>query len=149
MDLTPGNISKYLYEEECRQIIGACYEVHNYLGSGFLEPIYQEALALELTNQNIPFYQEKRLEVWYKDEKLQKFYIADFVCFDKIILELKAVDGIVNEHVGQVLNYLKATQFKLGLFYKNVHICKNIYTQCLNGPYFTRYYLNCNIKMPL
>lgn len=105
----------YLYEEECSLIIGACYEVHNNLGCGFLEPVYQEALAYELASRGIPFIREKRLNIYYKDIKLEKLYKADFVCFDNIILEIKAKESLIENHSAQLLNYLKATNLKLGL----------------------------------
>ena len=106
---------KLIYKEESYKIIGACIEVHNELGSGFLEPIYQEALEVELTNQNIPFQREAPLPVKYKGMVLNKSYIADFILYDKIVLELKALDALSTVHESQVLNYLKATGFKLGL----------------------------------
>ena len=106
---------KLIYKEESYKIIGACIEVHNELGSGFLEPIYQEALEVELTNQNIPFQREAPLPVKYKGLVLNKSYIADFILYDKIVLELKALDALSTVHESQVLNYLKATGFKLGL----------------------------------
>ena len=106
---------KLIYKEESYKIIGACIEVHNELGSGFLEPIYQEALEVELTNQNIPFQREAPLPVKYKGMVLNKSYIADFILYDKIVLELKALDALSSVHESQVLNYLKATGFKLGL----------------------------------
>jgi GxxExxY protein len=106
---------KYLFTQESKEIIGACFEVHNQLGPGFLEAVYQEALIYELGYRQIPFIKEKRLDVFYKGLKLEKFYIADFVCFDKIILEIKANDGLVDEHIAQVLNYLRATNYRLGL----------------------------------
>jgi GxxExxY protein len=109
------NTDSYLFIDETKLIIGACFEVHNQLGHGFLEPIYQEALMYEFISRQIPFQKEKKLEVFYKEHKLEKFYIADYVCFDNIILELKAAEGIIDEHVAQVLNYLRATNFKLGL----------------------------------
>lgn len=90
-------------------------EVHKTLGPGFLEPVYQEALTLELTEAKIPFIKEKTLNVWYKEKLLNKKYIADFVCFDEIIVELKAVESLCPEHIAQVLNYLKTTGKKLGL----------------------------------
>ena len=105
----------FLYQSECSQIIKACFEVHNTLGHGFLEPVYQEALAHEFMIKGIPFEKEKRLDVFYKEIKLIKFYVADFVCFDKIILEIKATEGLIEDHIAQVLNYLKATNYKLGL----------------------------------
>jgi len=105
----------FLYEEECRQIIGACYDVQNALGHGFLEPVYQEALSIVFSEKGIPFESEKKLEIWFHNRKLQKAYFADFVCFGSIIIELKACDGLTSDHTSQVLNYLKATNYKLGL----------------------------------
>lgn len=90
-------------------------EVHKELGCGFLEPVYQEALEKELANQNIPFQREVELKIYFKGEKLSKFYKADFICFDKIIMELKALSEITSQHEAQVLNYLKATNHQLGL----------------------------------
>ena len=104
-----------LYKEESYKIIGACFEVHKELGNGFLEAVYQEALEIEFTKQRIPFEREKVLTIPYKKIKLGKKYIADFVCFDKIIIELKALSQLTGEHESQVLNYLKSTGYKLGL----------------------------------
>ena len=104
-----------LYKEEAYRIIGACMEVHRELGCGFLEPVYQEALEKELTIQKIPFNREVELPVYYKNEKLTKFYKADFLCFEKIIVELKALSDLTTQHESQVLNYLKATNLQLGL----------------------------------
>ena len=89
--------------------------VHNELGCGFLEPVYQEALSLEFTELDISFQKEKVLDVSYKQYILDKKYVADFVCFGEIILELKAIDAIHPVHIAQVLNYLKATGKKIGL----------------------------------
>jgi len=104
-----------VYKEECFKIVGACIEVHNTLGCGFLEPIYQEALSIEFQKQKIPFEREKTLTVVYKDIELEKKYVADFVCYEKIIVELKALSSLDSEHESQILNYLKATGCKLGL----------------------------------
>ena len=90
-------------------------EVHRVLGPGFLEAIYQEALELEFQKQNIPYEREKLLNIFYKETKLKKHYSADFVCYDKIILETKAINELTGGHESQVINYLKATKFKLGL----------------------------------
>jgi GxxExxY protein len=103
------------YENESYQIVKACITVHNELGCGFLEAIYHEALALEFRSISIPFEQERLLEIYYKGIKLQKNYIADFICYGKIILELKALNRISIEHESQVLNYLKISGFKLGI----------------------------------
>ena len=90
-------------------------EVHKELGPGFLEPVYQEALEIEFNKQNIPYQKEKELSIKYKNVILNKKYYADFVCFNKIIIELKALSGLTNDHKAQILNYLKATGFKLGI----------------------------------
>jgi len=108
-------MSDLIYKEECYKIVGACMEVHKTLGAGFLEPVYQEALAIEFKKQRIPFEQEKELKIPYKDVVLKKRYIADFVCYNKIIVETKALNGLISDHIAQTLNYLKATNFKLGI----------------------------------
>ena len=90
-------------------------EVHKNLGCGFLEPVYQEALALEFNLRNIPFEKEKSLPISYKGYRLTKKYMADFICYDSIIIELKALSSLTSAHESQVVNYLKATGFKLGL----------------------------------
>jgi GxxExxY protein len=105
----------FLYKSETYQIIGALMEVHRELGCGFLEPIYQEALAIEFDNQLIPFEAEKKISVNYKGIPLDKFYVADFVCFDKIIVELKALSALNTDHEAQIINYLNATGLKVGL----------------------------------
>ena len=109
-------MSKEIYfKEECYKIVGACMEVHKELGHGFLEAVYHEALKMEFQIQGIPFESEKELTVFYKGRKLEKMYIADFVCYENIIVEIKALSALAGEHDAQVLNYLKATKFKLGL----------------------------------
>lgn len=90
-------------------------EVHSELGGGFLEAVYQEALGLELRELNIPFRKEALLNLEYKGKPLDKKYIADFICYDELIVELKAVDELSSKHTAQVLNYLKATKLKVGL----------------------------------
>jgi GxxExxY protein len=104
-----------IYKEEVYAIIGAAMEVHKELGCGFLEAVYQEALSLELEEQKIPFEQEKEIEIYYKDLLLNKKYRADFVCYDKIIIEIKALSALTAEHESQLLNYLKASETKVGL----------------------------------
>ena len=90
-------------------------EVHSMLGCGFSEAVYQEALAIEMTERGIPFELEKLIQIDYKGKVLKKYYQADFVCYDKIILELKALSALTSEHESQLLNYLKATGLKLGI----------------------------------
>jgi GxxExxY protein len=104
-----------LFKEESYRIVGACFEVYKEKGSGFLEAVYQECLELEFGLQAIPFEPRATLSLSYKGRPLKQTYIPDFLCFEKIILELKAVSKLVDEHRAQVHNYLKATGHKLGL----------------------------------
>ncbi|MFA5817466.1 MAG: GxxExxY protein [Bacteroidales bacterium] len=107
--------TNFIYKDECYSIIGAAMEVHKTLGSGFLEPVYQEALKLEFDENGIPWSKEVVLDIIYKGRILDKKYLADFICFGEIIVELKACEALIPEHVAQVINYLKATNKELGL----------------------------------
>ena len=104
-----------IYKEESYKILGACFAVHSELGCGFLENVYHEALDKELTIREIPFKKEAKLDIIYRNEYLSKKYYADFICYDKIILELKACENISDNHIAQVVNYLSATNLKLGI----------------------------------
>ena len=104
-----------LYEEETSRIIGACMAVHNELGNGFLEAVYQDALALEFEDQGIPFVKEANIPVFYKGRRLNREYFADFICYGKIIVELKCVSRLVNANKAQVINYLHGTGLQVGL----------------------------------
>ncbi len=104
-----------LYKDESYEIIGAAMEVHKQLGNGFLEAVYQEALAVELESRKIPFKKESILEISYKGNVLSKYYIADFICYENIIVELKAVNELSGINEAQVINYLKAANIKLGI----------------------------------
>ena len=104
-----------IYKEESYAIIGACMEVHKKLGAGFLESVYSEALEIEFRKRNIPFEKEKKLPVYYGDELMKKFFKADFVCYDKIIVEIKSAKIIIEAHKQQTLNNIKSTKFQLGL----------------------------------
>jgi len=97
------------------EIIGACLNVHSALGCGFLESVYQEALAIEFKLLNIPFYKEVQLKVLYKGQVLEKFFMADFVCYENIIVELKALKKLESIHKSQVINYLQVTKYDYGL----------------------------------
>jgi len=108
-------MGEIVYQQECYQINGAIFEVYKELGSGFLEAVYQECLGKEFTHQKIPFAAQPELTIWYKDEPIAQTYKPDFVCFDKIIIELKAATELSPIHRAQVLNYLKITKMKLGL----------------------------------
>ena len=103
------------HKDECYKIIGAAMKVHRTLGAGFLETVYQEALEIEFRRQGIPFEREKELRILYDGIELLQRYKADFVCYGDIIVELKAVSSLDKSHYAQVINYLKATNNKLGL----------------------------------
>jgi len=113
--MNPNFTKMIIYKEESYKILGACFTVHSELGFGFLENVYQEALAKELAVRKIPFKKEAELDILYKNEYLSKKYYADFICYDKIILEIKACENISDNHIAQVVNYLSATNFKLGI----------------------------------
>ena len=108
-------MSNIILKEKSYEIIGACMEVHRELGSGFLEPVYQRALEEEFKLRKISFEREKRINILYKGIDLEKVYIADFICNNKVILELKALSKLTNEHEAQLINYLKVTNIKLGI----------------------------------
>ncbi len=103
-----------LYKDESFAIIGACLEVYNVMGSGFLENVYQKCLERELELRNIPYDAQKRVALSYKGFPIAQDYIPDFICYDKIIVEIKAEKGLVDANRAQMLNYLNATGFKLG-----------------------------------
>jgi len=118
MSLTTENTEKHgkiIFEDETYKIRGALFEVYKELGSGFLEAVYQECLSKEFTKQMIPFVAQPELTLRYKGEILDQKYKPDFVCFNEIILELKAVNTLLPEHRAQLLNYLKVSGFRLGL----------------------------------
>lgn len=104
-----------LFKDECYKIVGACMAVHRELGNGFLESVYQEALEIEFQQQGIPYIREKIIPVIYKGVELRSSFKADFICYDNIVIEIKAQSALNAEHSAQVINYLKATGLKLGL----------------------------------
>lgn len=103
------------YQDEVYAIVGAAMEVQNQLGLGFVELVYHEALNIELGLRGIPFETEKEIEIIYKGHLLERVYKADLVCYDSIIVELKAVEKLKSEHTAQLLNYLKATKKQMGI----------------------------------
>ena len=111
----PDEPSEFLYPDEVFRIRGAIFEVNREMGSGFLEGVYQECLALEFAARGMPFTTTPSLPLTYKGRRLVKTYMPDFVCFSKIIVELKAVGALAAEHRSQVLNYLKGGGFRVGL----------------------------------
>ena len=104
-----------LYKNESYKIVGAAMNVYNALGCGFLESVYQEALAIEFKREGVPFEAEKEVRIFYSGVELKQTYKPDFFCYDGIIIELKAVSTIDASHRAQLYNYLKATQCRLGL----------------------------------
>jgi len=107
-------MTQYLYKKETYDIIGAAITVYNDLGPGFLEAIYQDALEIELKFSQVPFVSQQPLQVFYRGHQLKHEYIADIICHERILLELKAVKEIHDAHLAQVMNYLKATGLALG-----------------------------------
>ena len=112
------------YKEECYRIMGACFEVYKDKGCGFLEPVYQECLSLELAMEKIPFSEQVELKLEYKGQSLEQTYRPDFICFDAIIVEIKSTSALNDQHRAQVHNYLKATGCKLGLLVNFGHYPK-------------------------
>ena len=104
-----------LYKDECYKINGCIYAVNKNLGNGFLEAVYQEALEIEFIREKIPFVSQHKLTILYDGMPLTNKFIADIVCYDKIIIEIKSVKKINDQHKAQLMNYLAATGFKLGL----------------------------------
>ncbi|MBN2210650.1 MAG: GxxExxY protein, partial [Sedimentisphaerales bacterium] len=120
----PVKREKILYSEECYAIQGATFEVYREIGCGFLEAVYQECLIREFKLRRIPFVSQPELKIIYKEELIDQTYKPDFICFDKIIVELKATKAILDEHKAQIFNYLKASGFKLGLLINFGHCPK-------------------------
>lgn len=106
---------KFLFNEETFKIIGAAQEVHKELGPGFLEVVYQDALEIEFQERGIPYHREYQLPIYYKQTKLNRNYSADFLCFEKVIVETKAVKNLNNEFYAQAMHYLRATKLRLAL----------------------------------
>ena len=120
---------KYPLQQESYQIIGICMEVHRILGKGLLEIVYKDAIEYEFKQKNIHYEREKQFKIEYKNIVLPHFFYADFVVFDKIILEVKAQKGIVDEHYSWVINYLAVSKCPLGLivnFGENSMVTKRV-----------------------
>lgn len=108
-------MDKIIYKEESYKIIGACMEVHKKLGPGFLEKVYCEALEIEFNKAGIPYTREKKLPIYYDGKLMKTYYKADFVCYDKIILEIKSAKILIENHSQQTLNNTVSTKFQLGI----------------------------------
>jgi GxxExxY protein len=126
-------MTNLLFEKESYQVIGACFEVYKEKGCGFLEPVYQECMEMELRLQGIPFVAQKPLPLEYKGLPLRTRYEPDFICWEKIIVELKAVTELADEHRAQVQNFLKATGLKLGLLVNFGHYPKAQIERIVSG----------------
>ena len=113
-----------LYEEETYKIIGACFEVYKRMGCGFLEAVYQECLEIEFNYQKIPYVAQKVLKLKYRDIVLKKEYKPDFICYDKIMVEIKTTSNLVDEHRAIILNYLNFSNLKVGLLVNFGHYPK-------------------------
>ncbi|HLA96018.1 MAG TPA: GxxExxY protein [Pyrinomonadaceae bacterium] len=112
-----GSPNRLVFHDETYAIVGAAMDVYYKLGCGFLEPVYQEALAIEMGLRQIPFVPQAELPIKYKDFTLNKHYRADFICYEKIIVEIKALSSLTPVDWVQLLNYMKASQFRVGLLF--------------------------------
>jgi len=108
-------MTELLFEEETGKILGACFEVYKQMGCGFLESVYQECLGIEFDRQKLPAIPQQDLRLTYKDRPLKQVYRPDFLCHEKIVVELKAVSTLTEEHESQLINYLHATGYRVGL----------------------------------
>ena len=108
-------MTEIIFKDQSYKVIGCCFEVFNELGPGFLEAVYQEALTVEFTKQNVPFVEFAEMNVYYKGIELRKKYYPDFLCYDDIVLEIKAMETLSPADEAQLLNYLKGTKKPLGL----------------------------------
>ena len=111
---------RLLYSNESYAIRGALMEVHRVVGVGFLEDVYQDCLRRELLARSIPFEEKPRLRILYKGEEIEHHYVPDFICYGKLIVEIKAIATLSDEHYAQLRNYLRATKFRVG-FLVNFH----------------------------
>jgi GxxExxY protein len=123
--------AELIYREESYAIIGACFEVYKNKGCGFHEPIYHECLEIEFEFQRIPFLSKPPQSLQYRGRTLVQIFNPDFICYDKIIVEIKAVSALTDEHCAQVLNYLSATGCKLGLLVNFGHYPRLEYERLL------------------
>jgi GxxExxY protein len=104
-----------IFKEEVYAIVGAAMEVHRENGFGFSEPVYQECLEIELASRNIPFMPQKEMPIFYKGKQIKKTYIADLIAYEKIVVELKALDKLTSREEAQVINYLKVSKLEVGV----------------------------------
>ena len=107
--------TKHKRDPETYEVIGAAMAVHRELGAGFLEDVYHEALMMEMSSRDIPFLHEADLQIFYKGQPMQKVFRCDFICFDSIVVEIKALPTVGGREKAQVINYLRASNFDRGL----------------------------------
>lgn len=117
-------MANIIYKIESYEIMGACFEVYKEKGSGFVEAVYQECLEIELADKKIPFRMQPELLLTYKNRPLKSRFKPDFICHEKIVLEIKALSGLTDEHRAQVQNQLRPTGMKLGLLVNFGHYPK-------------------------
>lgn len=125
-------MAELVYKDESYAIMGACFEVYKQKGCGFTEPLYQECLAIEFALQGVPYVAQPVLELEYKGTLLTQFFKPDFICFGNIIVELKALEKLMDAHRAQSLNYLNATSFELALLVNFGHYPKVEYERIAN-----------------
>jgi GxxExxY protein len=125
-------MENYPHKDQTYRILGACFEVSNEKGCGFLEAVYQECLEIELGLQSIPFVAKKPLRLSYKGRPLRQTYEPDLICFDKIVMELKAVSALTDEHRAQVINYLNASGLEVALLVNFGHYPRLEYERLAN-----------------
>jgi len=104
-----------LFKEEVYQIVGAAIEVHKNMGIGFMEAVYQECLEVELKERNIQFDSQRQVQIHYKDKLINKYYIPDLICYGEIVVELKAIEQLTGREEAQIINYLRATKYRIGI----------------------------------
>jgi GxxExxY protein len=127
------NMSDLVYKEESYKIIGACFEVYKEKGCGFTEPVYQECLTIELELQGIPFVPQPKIQLEYKGRVLEQYFVPDFICYDKIIVEIKALSELIEANKAQTFNYLNATKYELALLINFGHFPKLEYKRIANN----------------
>lgn len=125
-------MSELIYKDESYKIIGACFEVYKLKGIGYTEPVYQECLKYEFELQGIPFLSQPTLELEYKGRILEQTFKPDFICYGKMVIELKALEKLIDPHRAQVLNYLNTTGFELGLLVNFGHFPRIEYERIVN-----------------
>jgi GxxExxY protein len=126
-------MAEIIHKDEAYKIIGACFEVYKQKGVGFTEPMYQECLQLELSLQDIPYVAQPQLQLDYKGTLLEQFFKPDFICYGKIIVEIKALEKLADVHRAQTLNYLNATGFDLALLVNFGHFPRLEYERIVNN----------------